>query len=567
MAVSSFVKKRTKIEVTGIVQGVGFRPFVYRHALLHSLSGYTLNNGGGVLIEVEGDELHISKFLETLKNAAPTLSRVDALVSFDIPLQDSDGFTILESQTRTLNTMIPVDISICSDCQKEMQDPQNRRYQHPFINCLNCGPRYSVIDSLPYDRKNTSMQTFDMCDECRSEYEEPSSRRFHAQAISCPKCGPKLSENTSIKRFTQLIKEGKPAAIKGIGGFHILCDASNVEAVQELRLHKNRPKKPLAVMFKNLASIKEACSLSREEEVLILSRERPIVLVRKKKNSLIAESVAPNIDKIGVFLAYTPLHELLLNELDCPIVATSANVSGEPIIRDEKELLNRLPFVTQSVLTHDREILNSCDDSVVMSVEGESVMLRLGRGYAPKSFYRAKKITKKILALGANQKSTITMAFDNHLILSPHIGDLNSIEAFEYFVRTLETFKRFYSFEPDIIVCDKHPGYETTKWAKDYVAKNPNIELLEVQHHYAHALACMAEHDLEGEALAFCFDGTGYGENEEGNASLWGGEVLRVTPREYKREYHLGEFSLLGGEKATGEPRRVALGLLFECYS
>ena len=586
MSAESISKKRIKIEVGGIVQGVGFRPFVYQQALLHSLSGYVLNNGAGVVIEVQGEVSNISKFLLQLENSAPSLSRVDTLESTEVSTQNSDGFSIIESNKSGVNTMVSADISMCDDCKKEMRDPRNRRYKYPFINCTNCGPRYTIVNSLPYDRKNTSMQRFEMCDECREEYEDPLNRRFHAQPISCYNCGPKLirselvndnlgHDEKLVEHFAKSIVHGKSVAIKGVGGFHIVCDATNEEALKELRLHKRRPTKPLAVMFKNITAIKKVCILSKEEERLILSKERPIVLVSKKKITTLAESVAPNIDKIGVFLAYTPLHELLLGELNRPIVATSANLSDEPIIRDEAELFDKLPLVVQSALSNEREILNACDDSVMMSVEGQDIMLRLSRGFAPKSLYTSKTKTKKILALGANQKSTITLAFDKHLIISPHIGDLNSLEAFEYFLRTLDTFKRFYDFEPDVIVCDKHPKYETTKWAKTYVAQNPNIELLEVQHHYAHALACMAEYNLEGEALAFCFDGTGYGEeklNGEaregalGHGTLWGGEVLVVTPESYKRKYHLQNFSLLGGEKAVREPRRIALGLLFECY-
>lgn len=567
-------KKCIKVEVSGIVQGVGFRPFVYQLALKHSLCGYVLNNGDGVLIIVEGLACELETFLETLNITPPPLSRIDSLVSKEIPLQNSDTFSIVASNNSEATTMVSADISMCEDCKREMRDPKNRRYRYPFINCTNCGPRYTIIDSLPYDRKNSSMAKFEMCDACREEYEDPTNRRFHAQPISCYDCGPKLirselrgnypdSSEKLIALFVESIRQGKSVALKGLGGFHIVCDATNEEAVQELRFNKNRPTKPLAVMFKNITAIRKVCSLSKAEEALILSKERPIVLVHKKTNSIIAESVAPNIDVIGVFLPYTPLHELLLCKLNAPIVATSANQSDSPIIRDAKELCEKLPRVVQSALNHDREILNACDDSVMMSVQEQNIMLRLSRGYAPKSFYTPIHNSKKILALGANQKSTITLAFDKHIVLSPHIGDLNSLEAFEYFLRTIETFKKFYDFEPDVIVCDKHPKYETTKWAKAYSAKHPEVKLIEVQHHYAHALACMAEHNIEGEALAFCFDGTGYGDD----GTLWGGEVLKVNAQSYTREYHLQTFSLIGGEKAVREPRRIALALLFEYFS
>lgn len=567
-------KKCIKVEVTGIVQGVGFRPFVYQLAQKHSLVGYVLNNGNGVLIELEGLACDLELFLETLKSSPPPLSRIDSILTQEVSGENSETFTIIESNNTEVTTMVSADISMCEDCKKEMRDPKNRRYRYPFINCTNCGPRYTIINALPYDRKNSSMDKFEMCDECREEYEDPTNRRFHAQPISCYNCGPKLirselrgnhpgtSENL-IAFFVESIRAGKSVALKGLGGFHIVCDATNEEAVQELRFNKNRPSKPLAVMFKNITAIRKVCHLSKAEESLILSKERPIVLVHKKNNSIIADGVAPNIDVIGVFLPYTPLHELLLCKLNSPIVATSANQSDSPIIRDAKELCEKLPRVVQSALDHDREIVNACDDSVMMSVQKQNIMLRLSRGFAPKSFHTPIANAKKILALGANQKSTITLAFDNNIVISPHIGDLNSLEAFEYFLRTIETFKKFYNFEADLIVCDKHPKYETTKWAREYVSKNPHVELVEVQHHYAHALACMAEHKLEGEALAFCFDGTGYGDD----GTLWGGEVLRVNVQSYTREYHLQTFSLIGGEKAVKEPRRIALALLFEYFT
>lgn len=570
----SISKKRLKIEINGIVQGVGFRPFVYKLALKYSLCGYILNAGKGVEIEIEGDEVQVDKFLTSISSNPPPLARIDTIHTTKIPIKGSKEFSIIQSLHTELKTMVSPDISMCPDCKKEMNDPSNRRYKYPFINCTNCGPRYTIIDSLPYDRKNTSMRKFKMCEKCKAEYEDPTNRRYHAQPISCYECGPKLEfislidssyakESEAIDRICDYIKAGKIVAVKGLGGFHIVCDATNEKSIEILRKKKHRPTKPLAVMFSDIAEIKKMCIINEKEESLIVSKERPIVLVTKKEDSKIAKNVAPNIDKIGVFLPYTPLHELILEKVNAPIVATSANISNQPIIRDKDELFQKLSLVIDAVLSNDREIINACDDSVVMSVEDRAVTLRCSRGYAPKSFFVSKKASKKVLAVGANQKSTITLAFENNLILSPHIGDLNSIDAFEYFIRTLDTFKRFYNFEPDIIVCDKHPGYETTKWAKAYVQQNRDIELIEVQHHYAHALSCMAEYNLDGEALAFCFDGTGYGDD----GTIWGGEVLFVTPKSYKRVYHLKEFPLIGGEKAVKEPRRVALSLLFEYFS
>lgn len=567
-------KKRLRLEIKGIVQGVGFRPFIYQLASKYFLNGFVLNDGKGVIVEIEGSQTGINDFLNDLETLAPPLSRIDTIEKESVSFVNDNDFSIINSNTTSVKTMVSPDMSLCTECRKEMNDPKNRRYKYPFINCTNCGPRYTIIKSLPYDRNNTSMQEFEMCDECKKEYNDPTSRRYHAQPISCHNCGPNLkivnlmqqdieNDRTLIKIVSQCIKEGKTVAIKGLGGFHLICDATCDEAVLELRLNKHRPKKPLAVMFPNISCLKKFTKTSVNEEALILSKERPIVVVRKNKSILLSKFIAPDIDRIGVFLPYTPLHELLLKEIKKPIVATSANLSDEPIIRDNDELFKKLPLVVQTSLTHNRDIINACDDSVVMDVCNKPLVLRLARGYGPKSFFLKHKTGKKILALGANQKSTISLAFDNNIIVSPHIGDLNSLEAFEYFTRTIDTFKKYYNFEPDMIVCDKHPKYETTKWAHKYVKEHTNIKLVQVQHHYAHALSVMAEYNLNEKVLAFCFDGTGYG--DDGN--LWGSEVLLATPTHYKRIAHLKEFSLLGGEKAIKEPKRVALSLLFKYFT
>ena len=573
VVVKSILKRRVKLEINGVVQGVGFRPFVYKLARKYGLVGYVLNNGSGVVAEIEGDRRSLDGFASDLKFSAPPLSRIDSIKTQEMEPKNEVAFEILTSNATSANTMVSPDVSLCDDCRDEMRDPKNRRRDHPFINCVNCGPRYTILKKLPYDRANTSMSEFEMCADCQEEYSNPNDRRYHAQPIGCRKCGPKLKlvdssgetlgdERVAIAKTRDLLERGKTVAIKGLGGFHLVCDATNEEAVSRLRLNKNRPTKPLAVMFKSIEEIKNVALLSQKEEELILSKERPIVIVAKKDSNYLAISIAPNIDKIGVFLPYTPLHELLLDKLDFPIVATSANLSDEPIIRNKKELFEKLSFVAGEALTHDREILSACDDGVVMSVGEKTLTLRMARGYAPKSFHLKKATGKKILALGGHQKSSMTLAFGDSMILSPHIGDLNSIDSFEYFLRTMETFKTFYDFEPDVIVCDKHPNYETTKWAKAYAKEREEVELIEVQHHYAHALACMAEYDLDEKALAFCFDGTGYGEN----GGLWGGEVLLASPKKYERIFHFKELSLLGGEKAAKEPKRVGLSMLFERY-
>jgi len=567
-------KKRFKIALNGIVQGVGFRPFVYQLAKKYKLHGFVTNNGSGVSIEIEGEIEDIEFFISDLKFQKPPLSRIDSIEKESIATKNSLTFEIHESHSSKVSTMLSADISLCSECLREMNDKSNRRYKYPFINCTNCGPRYTIINNLPYDRVKTSMQNFSMCSQCEEEYTNPNNRRYHAQPISCYECGPELQYTTlssdevldgsqAIAKIVTLIKSGEVVAIKGVGGFHIVCDATNSTAVEFLRKNKHRPTKPLAVMFKNITQIKKIASLSSIDEKLILSKERPIVIVSKKENSILSQLIAPSIDRIGVFLPYTPLHEILLKELNFPIVATSANLSGEPIIVQEKEIFSKMPLLVQHLLTYNREIVNACDDSVVQACANNIITLRMARGYAPYSLHLKKRASKKILALGANQKVTISLAFENNIVVSPHIGDLNSIDSNEFFQRTLDTLQRVYNFKPDVIVYDKHPKYETSHLAREYIRNNPDVELIEVQHHYAHALSCMAEYSLNEDVLAFCFDGTGYG--DDGN--IWGGEVFIANREKYERVFHFEEFPLLGGDVAIREPKRVGLSLLFQSYS
>ena len=566
--------KRYKVQVFGIVQGVGFRPFVYQLATDLALSGFVYNDGEGVIVEIEGEQISLHRFKEHLSTSPPPLSRIDRVDFEEVETVGETVFRIIDSKQSRVETMVSPDMAICEACLNEMHDIQDRRYHYPFINCTNCGPRYSIIDTLPYDRPYTSMAPFSMCKACSAEYNDPSNRRYHAQPISCHDCGPRLSlldlegkvvfeDIEALNRICTLILHGKTVAIKGLGGFHLVCDATNEAAVAQLRRDKRRPSKPLAVMFDSIENAANAAAINDDEKHLLSSKEHPIVVVHKNDSAFLAPSVAPDIDKVGLFIAYTPLHILLLEKLGRPVVATSANLSDEPIITDEQEVLKKLGTVVHAVLSYDREIVNACDDSVTQVAGSEKIMLRMARGYAPKSLTLPFKSSKNILALGANQKNTIAFGFGDHMLLSPHIGDLLSLDAVAYFERTLETFKRFYDFEPDIVVCDKHPGYETSVWAKKLVKHNPSVELIELQHHYAHALACMAEHSLDERVLAFCFDGTGYGDD----GTLWGGEVLVADVQKYKRVAHLRPFKLIGGEKAVKEPRRVALSLLFSCFT
>lgn len=564
-----------RFNITGVVQGVGFRPFIYQLSDRYHLNGYIVNTAEGVHIELEGDESAIEVFTEALHNELPPLARIDTLTSEDAHCVGHTTFQILQSQTESQKSaLVSPDIAVCKNCLREMDDPTNRRYAYPFINCTDCGPRYSIIETLPYDRPNTSMHFFNMCEACQKEYMDPLDRRFHAQPISCPNCGPTLklldSKHTlleegsdTIKLTADAIKKGAIVALKGLGGFHLICDATNTHAVDMLRKRKQRPLKPFAVMFPDMKSIKDAAELSPREAALITSKETPIVIVPMRKESGISPLAAPGIDRIGVFLPYTPLHHLLLKEVKVPLVATSANHSNEPILRNSRELLEKLGSVVDMILDHDRDILNANDDSVLQMAGDEKITLRMSRGYAPKSMKLPFKSKKKILAVGAHQKNSLALVFDDTLIMSPYIGDLNSLEAFEYFERTLHSFKCFYDFEPDVIVYDKHPEYMTTKWAQRLQKEHPNLQTIALQHHYAHLLAVMGEHHTEGKVLGFAFDGTGYGDD----GTIWGGEVMIADHQEYDRIVTFEPFRLLGGEKAIKEPRRSALSLLFETYT
>ncbi len=574
------------IFITGLVQGVGFRPFVYRLAVGEGLAGRVLNDAEGVTLYVEGDTSALKRFRTRLQKELPPLARIDTLRVERCQPEGLQNFRIVDSKDQAKkSTAVLPDMSLCDACLTEMQDPKNRRYRYPFITCTDCGPRYSIIRTVPYDRPNTSMAKFTMCDTCRQEYENPVNRRYHAQPIGCWDCGPRLSfwykvedrwqeltgdkdVKQSSERFLEetakRIEAGQIVAVKGLGGYHLVCDAFNAEAVNSLRKRKHRPTKPFALMVLSLETAEKLAEMSEQEWELLNAKERPIVLLRKKEKAMaLPEAVAPGIDRLGLMLPYTPLHHLLLERLGRPLVATSANLSDEPIIYEGETLRNKLGHVVDAVLDHDREIVNACDDSVVQLVGDRVQWLRVARGIAPLSLPITGRKPPPILAVGANQKSTIAFSLNDKIIVSPHIGDLNSIESMNYFTRTVETFRRFYDFSPETVVCDLHPGYETTKWTKAFKIQNPKSKTHQVQHHYAHVLAVMAEHGYRGKALAFAFDGTGYGTD----GMIWGGEVFIADTQGVERVAHLCPFRLLGGEKAVKEPRRVALALLFELYT
>ena len=546
---------RKSYSIDGLVQGVGFRPFIYGVAKRLNLFGFVKNSADGVYLEIEGEDERVKRFEELLNSdELPTLCEIKNITIKEKKPLYSEQFEIIQSTKKDIakNAIVLPDMAVCEDCISQTFSLTSKRYYHYFATtCTNCGPRYSILQTVPYDRENTSMSEFKMCPSCQEEYDNPLDRRYHAQPTSCHTCGPKL--NTTIEQTAQKIKDAKIVAIKGIGGFHLVCDALNDEVVKKLREYKNRPTKPFALMCKDLKELKNIAEISKKEKELLTSKESPIVILKKHPHALVSKFVAPNIDRVGCFLPYTPLQHLLFRYLKNPIVATSANLGDEPIITDAKDIELKLPFV-EHVLDFNRDIVNAIDDSLTQIVDNKIQILRLARGYAPKSMKLPYKLDKKILAVGANQKNTISLAFGDTLIISPHIGDLNSLKSFDFFTRTLETFKRFYDFEPDIIIHDKHPNYETTKWAK-----KQNKKLFEVQHHLAHIYSCKAEFGLSGEYVGFSFDGTGYGDD----GTIWGGEVFVGD----ERKYHFKPIKLLGGEKAIKEPRRVALSMLFDRYS
>ncbi|MBV5348056.1 carbamoyltransferase HypF, partial [bacterium] len=512
------------ITVRGIVQGVGFRPFVYREAKTHRLKGFVINTADGVVIEAEG--LEYEAFINALRENLPKHARID---SMEIVESESCGYTDFEIRESTLgvgSVAIPLDTALCRACEAEMDDPSNRRYRYPFINCTDCGPRYTIIQIPPYDRVRTSMKHFTMCDACHTEYTDPTSRRYHAEPISCPDCGPKLTfldnkgletEGDPIALAVEMLKAGKIIALKGLGGFHLMCDATSDNAVSELRRRKHRKAKPLAVMFRSLEQLQTYAVVNEEERTHITGAIKPIVIVRAKSGTNLSAHVAPSIDRLGVFLPYTPLHRLLFESIDFPLIATSANISDEPIIVKADEIAHRLGNVVDGILTHNRTIVNALDDSVIQIAQGHVVMLRMGRGFAPHTLLLTNSIEKNILALGAHQKSAIALGVKKNMVVSGHIGDLGSIESDGYFEKTIQTFKRFYECEPTLFISDLHPHYSSTRYAKEQEKEHYGV-----QHHYAHILACMGEYTLNEKVLGFAFDGTGYGED----GSLWGGEVM-----------------------------------------
>jgi hydrogenase maturation protein HypF len=573
-----------KIIVRGAVQGVGFRPFIFRLATELNLQGAVLNSSQGVFIEIEGARELLNQFLLRLEKEKPPRAIIQSLEFSFFDAIGYEKFEILASENSGAKTaLILPDIATCPDCLCEIFDPRNRRYLYPFTNCTNCGPRFSIIESLPYDRANTSMKSFEMCEACEREYHDPNNRRFHAQPNACPNCGPQLellecgdmsllSKRGHVRALqndallaAEAIRDGKILALKGIGGFQLLADARNEKAVQRLRERKHREEKPFALMFPSLESVKEICAVNKFEERLLQSPEAPIVLLNKLtiQNSKlkISEAVAPQNPFLGVLLPYSPLHHILLGELNFPVIATSGNLSGEPICIDEKDALARLGEIADLFLVHNRPIVRQLDDSVARIFFGHEQILRRARGYAPLPIQLKSKVQspnpKVILAVGAQLKNSVALAIGEQIFLSQHIGDLETEPAFAAFKKVANDFEKLYEAKPEIVACDFHPEYLSTKFAQ-----KQNAEIFSVQHHYAHILSCAAENEIEAPLLGVAWDGTGLGTDGQ----IWGGEFLLSNENSFERVAHFREFRLPGGEAAIKQPRRVALGLLWEIF-
>jgi hydrogenase maturation protein HypF len=545
--------QRLRITLRGAVQGVGFRPFIYRLATEMSLTGWVLNSSSGLVVEVEGPPEQLTSFEQRVQRERPKASVINVHESASIPVEGSTCFEIHASDADTGKSVnVLPDLATCEDCRNELLDPANRRFQYPFTNCTNCGPRYTIVLDIPYDRPNTSMKDFVLCANCREEYENPANRRFHAQPNACPICGPKL-EGTIADAARALLR-GEIVALKGIGGFQLLVDARQPTAVARLRQRKHREEKPFALMMPSLAMAREYCEISPAEQELLESVAAPIVLLRPKPGTDIAGNVAHCSPYLGVMLPYSPLHHLLMQQRPFPLIATSGNRSDEPIAIANDEARTRLKDMADYFLMHNRPIVRACDDSVVRLTRGRAGILRRARGYAPLGVRVAHDLPP-VLAVGGHLKNTVAIAVGRDVFLSQHIGDLETLEARQAFEKAITDLCRLYTFKPEAVVCDLHPDYASTQWAE-----KSGLPVIRVQHHQAHVAACAAENSVEGPYLGISWDGTGYGLD----GAIWGGEFFRVEGNRYERIAHLRPFGLPGGDAAVREGWRSAAGLLFE---
>jgi hydrogenase maturation protein HypF len=563
------MNRSIKIDIRGIVQGVGFRPFVYNLARQYRLFGYVRNDASGVSIEVEGEKSRIEKFITKIKTESPPLAAIFEIKSYDIEPVGYDNFIIRDSDDHK-EKFVPIspDISTCSDCLAELFNPNDPRYRYPFINCTNCGPRFTIVKDIPYDRKYTTMAPFTMCRMCRGEYNDPRDRRFHAQPNACPECGPSLTLLNDklekieipdvISEVCRFLKDGKIIAIKGLGGYHLTCDALNPDAVHRLRSRKYREYKPFAVMVKDIETAKRICYVNEDEEKLLKGTIRPVVLLRKRPDCPVAEDVAPHQKYHGIMLPYTPLHHLIVAKSGLVMVMTSGNISSEPIVYQDKEAFDRLENIADFYCIHNREIHVRTDDSVSRIWRGNETVLRRARGFAPSPLLLNFNFQERILACGAELKNSFCLTRDNFVFMSHHIGDLENLETLTSFEEGIEHFKRIFNIEPTLIAHDLHPEYLATKYALSL----QDIPKIGVQHHHAHIVSCMVDNEIDGKVIGVSFDGTGYGTD----GKIWGGEFLICDYGGFKRVGHLEYTPLPGGEKAIKEPWRIAASILYKIY-
>ena len=566
---------RVQILVRGVVQGVGFRPYIFSLARRRDLRGQVLNNATGVLIDVEGEKDAIEQFINAIKSGPPPLSQIESVERRDnLPLANHLEFRIVESEPAGRKFVpLSADIATCADCLRELFDPRDRRYRYPFINCVNCGPRFTIIEDTPYDRVMTTMREFTMCAACKAEYENPCDRRFHAEPTACAVCGPRLyltdenwrqleSGDDAISRARGLLLQGQILAIKGVGGFHLACDATNAEAVERLKRRKYRDDKPFALMAGSIEVIEGYCSVSTFERDLLLSTQRPIVLLARKPESALSDwtrAVAPGLNSLGFMLPYAPLHHLLLENFGCPLVMTSGNVSDEPICYENRDALERLGKIADYFLLHDRRIHVRADDSVVCARGSKEMVLRRARGYAPRALKTSFRFAREVLACGAELKNTFCLARGEHAFISHYIGDLENLETLRSFEHGIEHFKRLFNLRPEVIVHDLHPEYISTKYA---IALDDELVKVGVQHHHAHIASCMADNGVDGEVIGVAMDGLGYG----ADGRLWGGEFFAASFAQAERVAHLEYMPMPGGVKAIREPWRMAMIYLHRVF-
>ena len=565
-------RTRVHVDARGVVQGVGFRPFVFRAARERGLTGWVRNDSGGVKIQVEGPAGEVASFLDALLEDAPPLADVQSVISQEIELRHDPDFVIRESAAiEGAATLVSPDVATCGDCLRELLDPRDRRFRYPFINCTNCGPRFTIVEDVPYDRPNTTMRTFAMCERCVGEYHDPTDRRFHAQPNACPACGPRVwlahadgsrvAEDAAITRAIELLADGRTLAAKGLGGFHLAADPANDAAVTRLRERKGREQKPLAVMCRSVDVVASFCRVSAQERECLLSPQRPIVLLRRYGDSPWSAAVAPSSQYLGTMLPYTPLHNLLLTGRLPALIMTSGNLSDEPICIDNTDAVERLQGVADAFLLHDRDICFRADDSLCRVDLGRPIQVRRSRGFAPLPV-RLPTDGPPVLAVGAELKNTVCLARGSQAFVSQHIGDLKNVESLLFLRKTAEHFERVFDARPRVIAHDLHPDYLSTRYAQERLASDPSLELVAVQHHFAHVASCIAENRVEGQVIGIAFDGTGLGTDR----AIWGGEFLLADLRGFTRVAHLKYVPLPGGDAAVRHPPRMAVAHLAAAF-